>query len=426
MSVRSRRDFLKISGGAVALSSFASEPSFAQSQPVKIGVLAARSGVLASIGECALTTVQWWADGVNKAGGILGRKVELVVEEEGNPKETAERFRKLALRDNVEMVTGLISTGNGLSVGPIAEELKTIWMSWDATTQKDVEETLPNPKYSFRSTDNEVEGLMASLLTVKHFKGKIKTVANLGTDYSYGRNMWETFMAMMKKYDMGVTPVADLWVKVGTTDLTTFVASLQQAKPDLIMSSLLFTDAFIFVKQAHAAGLTRGSKLVMPAAGFQLNELKKQFTPEGMILGHNSMYFEAPKASPLLKEFVTFYKGKTGLFPHFEAERAYSAVESWRAGVEKAAKQTPGKWPSKEEIIKAIEGISVESLGGTFSYRPDHIPDCNFYMGFTTHNNPYDIVTISPVETLNTRDYQKPTGADFFKWIQAKQFPDLS
>jgi branched-chain amino acid transport system substrate-binding protein len=426
MSVRSRRDFLKISGGAVALSSFASAPSFAQSQPVKIGVLAARSGVLASIGECALTTVQWWADGVNKAGGILGRKVELVVEEEGNPKETAERFRKLALRDNVEMVTGLISTGNGLSVGPIAEELKTIWMSWDATTQKDVEETLPSPKYSFRSTDNEVEGLMASLLTVKHFKGKIKTVANLGTDYSYGRNMWETFMAMMKKYDMGVTPVADLWVKVGTTDLTTFVASLQQAKPDLIMSSLLFTDAFIFVKQAHAAGLTRGSKLVMPAAGFQLNELKKQFTPEGMILGHNSMYFEAPKASPLLKEFVTFYKGKTGLFPHFEAERAYSAVESWRAGVEKAAKQTPGKWPSKEEIIKAIEGISVESLGGTFSYRPDHIPDCNFYMGFTTHNNPYDIVTISPVETLNTRDYQKPTGADFFKWIQAKQFPDLS
>jgi branched-chain amino acid transport system substrate-binding protein len=426
MLVHSRRDFLKFSGGAVALSSFASAPSLAQSQPVKIGVLAARSGVLASIGECALTTVQWWADGVNKAGGILGRKVELVVEEEGNPKETAERFRKLALRDNVEMVTGLISTGNGLSVGPIAEELKTIWMSWDATTQKDVEETLPHPKYSFRSTDNEVEGLMASLLTVKHFKGKIKTVANLGTDYSYGRNMWETFMAMMKKYDMGVTPVADLWVKVGTTDLTTFVASLQQAKPDLIMSSLLFTDAFIFVKQAHAAGLTRGSKLVMPAAGFQLNELKKQYTPEGMILGHNSMYFEAPKASPLLKDFVAFYKGKTGLFPHFEAERAYSAVESWRAGVEKAAKQTPGKWPSKDDIIKAIEGISVESLGGTFTYRSDHIPDCNFYMGFTMHNNPYDIVTISPVETLNTRDYQKPAGADFFKWIQAKQFPDLS
>ena len=425
MFLKNRRDFLKASAGALAASPLPGVPAFAQSTPVKIGVLAAHSGVLASIGECALTTVQWWADRVNKSGGILGRRVELVVEEEGNAKETVERFRKLALRDNVEMITGLISTGNGLSVGPIAEELKTIWMSWDATTQKDVVETLPNPKYAFRSTDNEVEGLMASLLTVKLFKGKIKTVANLGTDYSYGRNMWDTFIAMMKKYDMNVTPVADLWVKVGTTDLTPFVASLQQANPDLIMSSLLFTDTFIFMKQAHAAGLTKSARLVMPAAGFQLNELKKEFTPEGMILGHNSMYFEQPNATPLLKEFVKFYRDKTKLFPHFEAERAYSAAESWKAGVEKAAKQSGGKWPSKEAIAKAIEGITIPSLGGDFSWREDHIPDCNFYMGITTHNNPYDIVTIDPVFTLDTREYQKPAGADFYKWIEAKKFKDL-
>jgi branched-chain amino acid transport system substrate-binding protein len=414
-----------MSSGALAASSLGSMPAMAQSAPVKVGVLAARSGVLASIGECALTTVQWWAERVNQSGGILGRKVELVVEEEGNAKETVERFRKLALRDNVEMITGLISTGNGLSVGPIAEELKIIWMSWDATTQKDVVETLPNPKYSFRSTDNEIEGLMASLLTVKHFKGKIKTVANLGTDYSYGRNMWDTFTAMMKKYDMNVTPVADLWVKVGTTDLTPFVASLQQAKPDLIMASLLFTDAFIFMKQAHAAGLTRSAKLVMPAAGFQLNEFKKEFTPEGMILGHNSMYFEPPNPTPLLKEFVKFYREKTKLFPHFEAERAYSAAESWKAGVEKAAKQNGGKWPAKEQIAKALEGLTIQSLGGDFSWRNDHVPDCNFYMGITTHKNSYDIVTIDPVFTLDTREYQKPAGADFYKWIEAKNFKDL-
>jgi len=232
-------------------------------------------------------------------------------------------------------------------------------------------------------------------------------------------------MSMMKKYDMNVTPVADLWVKVGTTDLTSFVASLQQAKPDLIMSSLLFTDVFIFMKQAHAAGLTKTSKLVMPAAGFQLNELKKEYTPEGMILGHNSMYFEQPNATPLLKEFVKFYREKTKLFPHFEAERAYSAMESWKAGVEKAAKANGGKWPSKEEVSTAMEGITVQSLGGYFSWRPDHVPDCNYYMGLTTHKNPYDIVTIDPVQTLDTKEYQKPSGADFYKWIVEKNFKDL-
>ena len=353
MSVRNRRDFLKISGGALAASSLAGVPSFAQAGPVKVGVLASRSGVLGSIGECALVTTQWWADRVNASGGILGRKVELVVEEETNAKDTVERFRKLALRDNVEMIAGLISTGNGLSIGPVAEELKMIWVSWDATTQKDVTETIPNPKYAFRSTDNEVEGLMASLLTVKHFKGKIKTVANLGTDYSYGRNMWDTFMSMMKKYDMNVTPVADLWVKVGTTDLTSFVASLQQAKPDLIMSSLLFTDVFIFMKQANAAGLTKTSKLVMPAAGFQLNELKKEYTPEGMILGHNSMYFEQPNATPLLKEFVKFYREKTNLFPHFEAERAYSAMEFLEG---RRRKGCQGKWRQMADQGRSVAG----------------------------------------------------------------------
>ena len=78
---------------------------------------------------------------------------------------------------------------------------------------------------------------MASLLTVKHFKGKIKTVANLGTDYSYGRNMWDTFMSMMKKYDMNVTPVADLWVKVGTTShLVRRFASAGEARFDHVVT----------------------------------------------------------------------------------------------------------------------------------------------------------------------------------------------
>src|SRR5258708_37661422 len=117
MSAPSGRTFMKLPGGAFAVVPSAGAPACPQSPPVKIGVLAARSGVLASIGECALATVQWWADGVNKAGGILGRKGELVVEEEGNPKETAERSRKLALRCNAELVTGWISTGSGRSVG---------------------------------------------------------------------------------------------------------------------------------------------------------------------------------------------------------------------------------------------------------------------------------------------------------------------
>jgi branched-chain amino acid transport system substrate-binding protein len=417
--VTTRRKFLKVmaGAGAAAGTGLGKAPAFAQDRPIKMGVIVARSGVMATVGEGGLVGVQWGVDRINKAGGILGRKIELLVEEETSPKETTERFRKLALQDKVDVISGAVSTGSGLALGPAAEELKMLWLSHDATTQKGVDETMPKPKYSFRSTDNECETVMASLLTVKHWRGKFKTVAGINLDYSYGRNNWEAFLTIMKKYNMDVTPVLDLWVPIGTIELTSHVAALKQKKPDLIFATLLFAEVPIFFKQAQAAGLTEGTKFVMPAAGFQHTAMKKAFTPEGILLGHNSMYFEAPNASPLLKEFVKDYTEKHKDFPHFESDRAYATVAAYKAGVEKAAKAIGGKWPTTDQVIQALEGLEVETLGGSFRYREDHIPDCNFYEGFTTAKNKYDFTTIDPVETMHTSKLQKPPGMKFYDWI---------
>ena len=143
-----RRQFLVLSGGALGTAALRLDtaPALAQNAPVKIGVLAAKAGVLAPVGESGLRGVQWATERVNAAGGILGRRIELVVEEESSPKDTVERFRKLSLQDRVDAVSGAISTGVGLALGPVAEEMKTIWLSWDDTTQKGVEETMPKPK----------------------------------------------------------------------------------------------------------------------------------------------------------------------------------------------------------------------------------------------------------------------------------------
>lgn len=415
-----RRRFIKSGSAAIAATALLPKSLvLAQSGPIKVGVLTVKSGVLASIGDCGLRAVQWAADRINGSGGILGRKIELIVEEESNPKDTVERFRKLYLRDGVDVVSGGISTGVGLSLGPAAEEMKKLWLSWDATTQKGVEETMPKAQYAFRSTDNECEAIQAALMALRHYKGKIKTVAGINTDFSYGRNIWDTFLAIAKKYDMGVSIVSDLWVKVGTTDLTSYVAALQQAKPDLIFSSLLFTDMPIFMKQAHAAGLTKNTKFVFPAAGFQHTKLEKSFTPEGMILGHNTMYFEQPGASALLREFVRDYQAKYKEPPHFEADRAFFTIAAYKAAVEKAGKAIGGKWPSIEQVAEALRGIEVESLGGKVRYRVDQIPEGNFYAGFTTHKNSYEFATIDRIETMHTDQLQKPAGADFFKWIES-------
>ena len=418
----SRREFLKTAGGAAA-AGVVGFPAVtrAQARPgvpagsVKIGVLAIRAGIAAPVGTAGLRGTEWWADRVNKAGGILGRKVELVVEEESNPKDTVERYRKLVLQDKVEVVVGGISTGVTLALGPVAEDLATPWLSWDGTTQKGVEETMPSPKWAFKSVDNEVEAIVAGLLTPKYFKG-VKTIAGINNDYSYGHDCWETYQAVLKKLGMDVKPVLELFPKLGVTDFTSHIAAIQQAKPDLLMTSFWSGDATILMKQAAAVGLFKTMKGVFTTAGGVHDSLKKEFTPEGLLLGYNSMYFDDPKGSPLLKQFVREHKAKYNEYPPYECDHAYFCTESYKAAVEKAYNQTK-QWPDKQQLVKALEGIEVESLSGKRSWREDHIQMCNFYQGMTTHKNSYDFVTINPVEVVSTKTAMKPARSKLLDWI---------
>jgi branched-chain amino acid transport system substrate-binding protein len=415
-----RRTFLKtVTTGAAASVALTSGPAFCQSRTVKVGVLAIRNGLGAPTGEAGLRAVQWATDRINGAGGILGRKIELIVEEESSPKETVERFRKLALHNKVDVISGGISTAVGLAVGPVAEELKMLWLAWDATTQKGVEESMPKVKYSFRSTDNECEAIMASILTANKWRGKFRTFAGINPDYSYGRDNWAGFQAVMKKFGMGVTPVVDLWPKLGTTDFTSHVAALKQAKPDLVLSSFWAGDASIFMKQISAAGLADTTKFVFTSAGAVSDTLKKAFTPEGMILGYNTMYFDSPTASPLLKEFVKWHHDKYKEWPtNNESDNGYFTIVAYKAAVERAAK-SGGGWPDTEDIIGALERVEVESLSGSRRYREDHIMEATFFQGFSTHKNKYDFVTIDPVEIMTTKQLQKPSGVGLYDWINS-------
>jgi branched-chain amino acid transport system substrate-binding protein len=319
-------------------------------------------------------------------------------------------------------VQGIVSTGVGLALGPVVEEARALTIFWDGTTQDGVDEKLPNARYLFKSTDNECEAVMASLLAIKYWKGQFVTIAGINPDYSYGRNNMAAFIALLKRFNIDHKVLTEQWPKVGTMDLTSHVAALKAVKPDLIFSSLLFADLPIFMKQAHAAELTKSTKLVFPAAGFQHTLMKKEFTPEGMLFGHNTLYFAHPNASALQKEFVAWYADKHKDYPNWEADRAYFALASYKAAVEKAAVAKGGNWPSTDDVIAAMDGLAVESVGGRGSWRKDHIADQTFTQGLTIHNNQYDFVTLGQLETMFSTDLQKPAGANFWEWIKTAQF----
>src|SRR5437763_11276709 len=232
-----RRSFLRLvgAGAAAATVRLDAPPAFAQaSHAVKLGVLAIRAGIAAPVGAAGLRGTEWWLERVNRAGGILGRPVQLVLEEESSPKDTVERYRKLVLQDKVEAVLGGISTGVELALAPVVEELAVPHLSWDGTTQQGVEETMPSPKWEFRSVDNEVEAIGAGLLTAKYFSD-VKTIGGICNDYSYGHDTWESYQAVLKRLNaLGkigeVKPVVELFPKLGELDFTSHVAAIQQAK----------------------------------------------------------------------------------------------------------------------------------------------------------------------------------------------------
>ncbi len=397
-------------------------PAFAQNTPLRLGIIAPRGGMLGFAGECGFRALNWGVARINAQGGIGGRKVEIVTEEETTPKETIDRFRRLVLQEKVDCVQGLISSGVSLALAPAAEQSRVLTMMWDGTTQDGVKEMLPNPKFVFRSVDNEIGVVMSTLLALKAYKGRITRIAGVNPDYTYGRNAWIAFQAILKKYNVPHTVVSEQWAKAGSMDLSSNIAALQGAKPDLIFSSLVFSDLPVFMRQAHNAGLTESARFVLPDGGWQQIGLKKEFTPEGVVLGHGSMYFASPTASALQKEFVQDYVNRYKEVPHYEADRAYFCLQMYKAGVEAALAARSGRWPGPAEIAEAIPGLPVPTFGGTASMRPDHIPDMTMYGGLTTHKSNYDFVTLATVETMSTKEIQKPPQADFWQWLEAAKF----
>ena len=97
-----RRKLIQAIGGTgvvAAASPYLSFPALAQSGPLKIGIIAPKAGIAGTIGECGLRGTMFAVERINASGGIAGRKVELIVEEETNPKDSIERLSCSEVRD---------------------------------------------------------------------------------------------------------------------------------------------------------------------------------------------------------------------------------------------------------------------------------------------------------------------------------------
>src|SRR5215475_3891779 len=134
--------------------------------PYKTGHLTFLSGPGAVLGEPSLKGHTLAAEEINAQGGFLGkRKIETVkADEAAGTDANVKELRRMKLSENIDLFTGVISSGNSPALGPVCEELNLLSIFTDGCTDFLFDKAVPNPKYLFRITNiQSADGITAAI-----------------------------------------------------------------------------------------------------------------------------------------------------------------------------------------------------------------------------------------------------------------------
>src|SRR5215467_10829799 len=170
-------------------------------QPYKIGHMTFFTGPAAVLGEPMYKGQLLATEEINGAGGLLGkRKIEVLkADENAGTDANVKELRRLKLSEKIDLFCGITSSGNTPALGPVAEELKALTIFVDGCTDFLFDKAVPNPHYIFRITNQQsADGVTCALAAAMTWP-KVKRIAHIHPDYSYGRNAFEHFTIVMKK-----------------------------------------------------------------------------------------------------------------------------------------------------------------------------------------------------------------------------------
>src|ERR1700746_2374239 len=220
--------------------------------PFKTGHMTFLSGPGAVLGEPSLKGHTLAAEEINAQGGYLGkRKIEIVkADEAAGTDANVKELRRMKLTENIDLFTGVISSGNSPALGPVCEELNLLSIITDGCTDFLFDKAVPNPKYLFRITNiQSADGITAAIGTAQAWP-HVRKIAHIHPDYSYGRNAAEHFTLAIERMLPGTEMVSEAWPKLGTTDFTAHITKALSSQPDLLYTSLWGGDYIAFYKQA--------------------------------------------------------------------------------------------------------------------------------------------------------------------------------
>jgi len=378
---------------------------------IKLGAIWGFAGPCHMLSESAVKGIKIAVEEINAGGGILGKKLELIVRDtEMKVDVGAREVKDLILREKVNFLEGPCSSGVALALQVVHSEYKVLRITTMANTEAQVVDKF-SPYVVQIVPNTYMEAIAATRYLHKRYP-KAKKFCTIAPDYEFGRREEAAFAEEIKRLVPDAEIVYEAWPKPGEKDFTSFITAIMAKKPDAVHSSLFGGDLVAFTKQAAPYGFFEKIPFM---ALYDLPVLLAlgADAPDGVMGFGRGCFFMDP--NPKMMEFAEKYRQLHGVYPDSWAVQAYDGVYLLKAAIEKA------KSTSTEEVIKAMEGLSLDSLRGKFSIRAlDHMGTVPCYQGVIAKDPKYpfkiwkDLSRIPGEEVIrpeqSVREVWKKTG----------------
>jgi branched-chain amino acid transport system substrate-binding protein len=299
-----RRTILK-AGAAVAAAQVAS-PFIIRARgetPVKIGLVDPFTGVYAAIAEGELIGAKLATEELNKKGGILGRPVELLVEDSANDVGTGvQKTRKLIERDQVSFIIGDVNSGIAIAMTQVTSEKKVLHIVSGGHTDPITGKNCTwNAFRVCNSTSMDANAIASTVIEKLGKKWYFLT-----PDYAYGHSVQAAFEKQLKAH--GGTSAGSL-IPLGTADYSSYLIQAKAYAPQVVINVMGGGDQVNSLKQFVQFGLDK--QMAIAGALFELESLRA--VPDAARIGWWTMewWWDQPNV-PRVKEFNAAIKQKTG------------------------------------------------------------------------------------------------------------------
>ncbi len=316
---------------------------------IKVGILHSLSGTMA-ISEVSVRDAELLAiEEINRSGGVLGKKIEPVVEDGASDWPTfAEKAQKLISSDNVAATFGGWTSASRKAMLPVFERNKSLLYY---PVQYEGLEASPYIFYSGATTNQQI------IPGLEYLKEQGKTrVFLLGSDYVFPRTANKEIKAWAKANGMQI--LGEEYTPLGNTEYSTTINKIKAAKPDAVFNTLNGDSNVAFFKQLKAAAVTPQQ---LPVLSVSVAEEEVRGIGAAQIAGHPVAwnYYQGTD-EPKNAEFVKAYKGKYGAdrVTDDPIEAGYVQVQLWAKAVNKAGTT------NVEKVKQASKGLTYEAPEG--------------------------------------------------------------